>query len=159
VCVCVGGWMGGGQAGGRARGAERGATREAHRLPLPLSLSSALLTRTTSIVYLGAISVRHCRAKGVMGAWATTMARYTASARMRSAYSLTPFTPTFGSVGKNTKAWSVGSSCLGARMVRSSRLGASPKRSRNASSVVLRSSWGRVSGGGVVRGWRGRVRV
>ena len=98
---------------------------------------------TTSIVYLGAISVRHWRAKGVMATWATTTARNTDSARMRSAKFLICFTPTFGSSAvplKKTKAWSVGSSCFGARMVRSSRAGASPHRSRKASRVVLRSS-------------------
>ena len=114
--------------------------------PLLLSLSLSpppALQLTTSIVYLGAISVRHWRAKGVMATCATTTARKTDSARMRSARFLICLTPTFGSSAvpeKKTKTWSVGSSCLGARTVRSSREGASPHRSRKASRVVLRSS-------------------
>lgn len=54
---------------------------------------------TTSTVYLGAISARHCRANGVNGAAATTMALATPSPRMRSANVLMTLTPTLGSSG------------------------------------------------------------
>ena len=48
---------------------------------------------------------------------------------------------TFGSSGKNTKIWSVGSSCFGTKIVRSSPRGTSPCVSRNVSRVASRSSW------------------
>ena len=61
-------------------------------------------------MYFGAISDRHCRANGVIGAAVTMTARVTASARMRSANVLIVLTPTFGSSGKKTNIW-----CLGGR--------------------------------------------
>ena len=126
--------------------------------PHPTALSSPL-SLTTSTVYLGAISARHCRANGVSGAAATTTARNTFSLRIRSANVLMTLTPTLASSGKKTKIWSVGSSALGTRIVRSSFLGTSPWRSRNASSVVVRSSCDLKVCGAGGKGGRGGVRA
>ena len=66
---------------------------------LQLNMSSAHVVLTTSMLYFGCISVRHCLANGVRLACTTMSARKTFSLFILSAKVLMVLTPTLSSFG------------------------------------------------------------